>query len=511
MYFVEGELCIMNRNLSERMDGTLARIVKSVEKKTRRVKKQKMKTLKPKDPHGYTLAVGVPPPQETPLGRYSLEMPGAKVKSNNLSNDDFKTGMIVSFDKYKYKVIVNAPVITSLSTFPKKGCYVGSPIVPSVFSTYADYARYLWFCERPGEGYVYVSDAECYVPTSCESDCRLKVYVTPCRLGDDGEEIVGRSVALCLPEPVRTPACSPAITDHRSEFTNYAHRSSEINREDRSTEGKMSMDINSMLQYRLGKGCEENEEIQSASTTSLQRGENELRVVSYNVLADAYASQPSAAVYIFPYVDPACLRLNHRVQLVLHELLAYDADVICLQECDMLAYKDFFEPIFRHLGYEGIYTNKDAVVLEGCAMFVRKETLTIVQKVNLSMKEILQDAPHLESVYELRPDLRGVLGDRVGTVAQLALCRDPRSGEKVIVTNTHLYFHPKADFVRVLQADAICQAVERLRKDSQDSDGDGNDENVCKRNAEGDVGVIMCGDLNSNPQSAVIEYLNRSV
>jgi mRNA deadenylase 3'-5' endonuclease subunit Ccr4 len=96
-------------------------------------------------------------------------------------------------------------------------------------------------------------------------------------------------------------------------------------------------------------------------------------------------------------------------------------------------------------------------------------------------------------------------------VAQLALCRDPRSGEKVIVTNTHLYFHPKADFVRVLQADAICQAVERLRKDSQDSDGDGNDENVWKRNAEGDVGVIMCGDLNSNPQSAVIEYLNRSV
>jgi mRNA deadenylase 3'-5' endonuclease subunit Ccr4 len=42
--------------------------------------------------------------------------------------------------------------------------------------------------------------------------------------------------------------------------------------------------------------------------------------------------------------------LAWRRQLVLEELVAYDADVLCLQEVDERAFTDYLQPHLRHLG-----------------------------------------------------------------------------------------------------------------------------------------------------------------
>lgn len=519
----------MNRDLNEAMDKTLTRFVKSIEKKSQKGK-PKVKYVKPKDG---SKAAGIS--AEKVSGQAcKVELDGITVETGSLLNDGFQTGMTVSFDEHRFRVVVNAPVTTSLSTYPKKTCYVGSPVVPSVENMHAEYTKFLWYCERPNEGYVFISNSTYFVPTTNEVGCRLKVYATPCRRDEDGGEITGRSVTLYLPQPVCMVDQLPEIGKHRIEFNSRTRSSKALPCID------MSMDVPTMLGYSFGTRANNHEpgtinskdDPVDSLTASIQsgmsmqgdevgrgeRGDGELRVISYNILADTYATQESTFDYIYPYIDPKYLQSEHRMQLVLHELLLYDADVLCMQECDAKVYYDFFEPIYKDLGYVGIYTNKDSGVREGCAMFIRKEALTVVQNEDISLKETLRHAPHLESIYELRPDLRDVLGGKLGTIAQLCVCRDNRNdGNMVIISNTHLFYHPRADYVRALQTDVICQSIERLKRDlqganngSNSNNNDSHCDNDAGRNA-GVVATILCGDLNSCPQSAATEYLKTYV
>ena len=54
-------------------------------------------------------------------------------------------------------------------------------------------------------------------------------------------------------------------------------------------------------------------------------------MVSYNLLACAYADTDYAAETLFPYVEAAVLDGAYRQQLIVEELLGYHADVLCLQ------------------------------------------------------------------------------------------------------------------------------------------------------------------------------------
>jgi hypothetical protein len=54
-------------------------------------------------------------------------------------------------------------------------------------------------------------------------------------------------------------------------------------------------------------------------------------VVSYNLLACAYADTDYAAETLFPYVEAVVLDGAYRQQLIVEELRGYHADVLCLQ------------------------------------------------------------------------------------------------------------------------------------------------------------------------------------
>lgn len=55
------------------------------------------------------------------------------------------------------------------------------------------------------------------------------------------------------------------------------------------------------------------------------------RIMTYNILADQYAASDYAKTVLFNYCPLDRLEGDYRKQLVLEELLTYDADVICLQ------------------------------------------------------------------------------------------------------------------------------------------------------------------------------------
>jgi 2',5'-phosphodiesterase len=202
---------------------------------------------------------------------------------------------------------------------------------------------------------------------------------------------------------------------------------------------------------------------ESAVEVPAQRSDNDLRIVSYNILAEPFATSEQAFNTLYPYCDQAYLQSEYRIQRILCELIAYDADVICLQECDLKTFECYLLPILGRLGYAGHFTCKGAT--EGCAVFTLTTTCTVAARVDLPLKNVLREASYLDTLYEQRPDLRDILGGKLGTVAQLTVLQCVHRPEQaLVVANTHLFYHPLASFLRAIQAHAITQALETLCK-----------------------------------------------
>lgn len=82
------------------------------------------------------------------------------------------------------------------------------------------------------------------------------------------------------------------------------------------------------------------------------------RIVSYNILADTYASTEHTQTVLFPYCPSYALSIDYRKLLITRELYGYNADIICLQECDKTIFNQFYAPFMRGLGYGGVQDNK---------------------------------------------------------------------------------------------------------------------------------------------------------
>lgn len=109
-------------------------------------------------------------------------------------------------------------------------------------------------------------------------------------------------------------------------------------------------------------------------------------VVSYNILADSH--QDGLNLSHLKYFS-----FEERQVLVLEELLAYDSDIICLQECERELFSSFYQPQLALSGYQGLYHSRgDAIAfkdvmpdqrewietrLDGCAIFWKKKKFTL--------------------------------------------------------------------------------------------------------------------------------------
>ena len=71
-----------------------------------------------------------------------------------------------------------------------------------------------------------------------------------------------------------------------------------------------------------------------SSSSSGERGHSTFRALSYNILADCYSRHWDEPGSVHSYCDPSLTSGPYRMQLLVEEALAFDADIICLQECD---------------------------------------------------------------------------------------------------------------------------------------------------------------------------------
>ncbi|CAL8076508.1 unnamed protein product [Calicophoron daubneyi] len=87
-----------------------------------------------------------------------------------------------------------------------------------------------------------------------------------------------------------------------------------------------------------------------------------VRIVSYNILADLYASLPDAKSIIFRHCPLNYLNHAYRLPLILRELISYRADFICLQEVDCGIFEYYLQPALEYgSGMAGIFLEKGLV------------------------------------------------------------------------------------------------------------------------------------------------------
>jgi 2',5'-phosphodiesterase len=279
-----------------------------------------------------------------------------------------------------------------------------------------------------------------------------------------------------------------------------------------------------------------------------------VRILSYNCLADAFAHTWSA---LYPYLAPAHAAPEYRLPLALQDILAPGADVIGLQEVDGRWYERFWQPAMAAAGYAGRHTPKSGAGGEGAALFVRRAAYDIaaVRDIDLRMAlppserggaeknddadadadaedeenekgatpaaaaqqgELPPPPPGLAPLLAAQPALATALR-RVTTVAQLALLvpvRVPASDANrhtepqpppLLVANTHLFFHPRAGHVRLLQTHALLRAAAAFRAELQSSQSDADN---TVRDASHSAAFVLCGDLNAEAADGPVRYLS---
>jgi 2',5'-phosphodiesterase len=226
-----------------------------------------------------------------------------------------------------------------------------------------------------------------------------------------------------------------------------------------------------------------------------QASRKNLRVVTYNILADQNAFEASnvPSRSYRSYLSADILLRKRRMPLILHELLAYQSDVICLQEVDRGVFEGLFEPVLRQIGYEGYFSGKASQgSVEGCAMFWSLESFESLPeslRETHKLRELMpspevadEDWPSSKPLAELldqRPDLHKIVTSTLGHIVQLAPLTPRGTTDRLWVSNTHLFFHPDASHIRTLQAYGICQQIARNLVDRPGA-------------------LVACGDYNAN-------------
>ena len=152
------------------------------------------------------------------------------------------------------------------------------------------------------------------------------------------------------------------------------------------------------------------------------------------------------------------------------------------------------------LGFDGLYKQKSREAMgqygkvDGCATFWRRSKFLLAENYCIEFNDVARQAAldlGLDEA-EARKYMNRLSRDNVAQVVVLETLGAPRASRssltRVCVANTHLYSNVTRPDVKLWQTLALLQELQQF---------------VVQR----DLALLLCGDLNSEPDSAVYELL----
>lgn len=138
-------------------------------------------------------------------------------------------------------------------------------------------------------------------------------------------------------------------------------------------------------------------------------------------------------------------------------------------------------------------------IAEGEAVIFNADKLALMSTECTSLSEFLQTHPSCSSLYEGLKAASTVLQELTArhTIIQLVFLKClQKPGHFLCVANTHLYFHPMADHIRLIQVEISLKFLKTAL-----------DAFIQTVGSQSKIAVIFCGDFNSCPCIAAYHYM----
>ncbi|KAK9365746.1 Endonuclease/exonuclease/phosphatase [Lipomyces kononenkoae] len=179
----------------------------------------------------------------------------------------------------------------------------------------------------------------------------------------------------------------------------------------------------------------------------------DVKIMTYNVLGQALIRRE-----LFPTNGDA-LKWRWRSKMLLSELKYYGADIMCLQEVDLVHMDSFYDPELRALGYDYVYVRGEGKN-HGLVISWRKSVCKLVRSESIVYDDDngYDDDDDDGDVDDLRPTMPQTRTRNVGCLAALQL----HAGGGLVVGTTHLFWHPHGTFERTRQAAILVRRAKKF-------------------------------------------------
>ncbi|KAK1298651.1 hypothetical protein QJS10_CPB14g00324 [Acorus calamus] len=202
-------------------------------------------------------------------------------------------------------------------------------------------------------------------------------------------------------------------------------------------------------------------------------------VVSYNILGVENASKHSD---LYDRVAPRDLCWDRRKRRIRKELRRYDPSILCFQEVDQ--FNDLAK-LLQKDGYKGVHKSRTGEACDGCAIFWREEKFTLLHQEAIEFNKFgLRDNVAQLCILKMNPR---------HSYSSSNECVDPEMEDRtVLVGNIHILYNPKRGDIKLGQIRLLLERAHLLSE------------------KWGNIPVVIAGDLNSLPQSAIYQFLASS-
>ncbi|XP_028089468.1 carbon catabolite repressor protein 4 homolog 5 isoform X2 [Camellia sinensis] len=210
--------------------------------------------------------------------------------------------------------------------------------------------------------------------------------------------------------------------------------------------------------------------------------------VSYNILGVENASKHPD---LYSNVPPKFLDWDRRKMLLCKEISQYNASILCFQEVDRF---NDLDNLLQKDGFKGIYQARTGEACDGCAIFWKSELFTILHQENMEFQSFgLRNNVAQFCVLKMNQDRSNSCGDTQTARGEVFIHLDKAlPSRSLLVGNIHVLFNPNRGDIKLGQIRLFLKKAHKLSQEW------------------GNIPVILAGDLNSMPQSAMYQFLASS-